>query len=87
MLRTLISHWHKDVIKYRGGSLENYAMTFAWNQVSRLIGFIIRTVVLLTWLAAEAIFIPLTIAVFIIFILWPLLILLLLSLGLALLFV
>lgn len=47
MLRTLVSHWHKDVVSYRQGTIGSIVLAFAWNMISRGIGFIIRTTVLL----------------------------------------
>jgi len=85
MLRTLLAHWHKDAIPYRGGTLSNLALTFIWNQVSRFIGFLIRSAVLLAWLIAEIIFMPLAATIFLVFLVWPLVVLTSLSVGLALL--
>ncbi len=85
MLRTLLAHWHKDAIPYRGGTLSNLALTFTWNQVSRFIGLLIRSAVLLVWLIAEIIFVLLAAATFLVFISWPLIVLVSLSIGLALL--
>lgn len=82
MLKTLAAPWHRDQLAYRAGTLSNYAMTFAWNVISRVIGFIIRGTVLLIWLSAMAIFIPLYLVIFIFFILWPLLVVISLASGL-----
>lgn len=87
MLRTLIAPWHKDVIQYRGGSLENYLLTFTWNIVSRLIGFLIRISVIISWLTFEIIFILAAVFIILIFFLWPWLILLTFAAGFALLFI
>lgn len=81
MLRTLLAHWHKDFVPYHGGTLTNLALTFLWNQISRLVGFIIRLGVLIIWLIAEIIFIPLAVAIFFLFLAWPLLILVGLAMG------
>lgn len=86
MLRTLLAHWHKDAIPYRGGTFSSLALTFTWNQVSRFIGLLIRSAVLLVWLIAEIIFVPLAGATFLVFLIWPLIVLASLSVGLALLF-
>ncbi len=75
MLRTLFAHWHKDIVPYRGGTFTNYAMTFAWNQISRGIGFFVRSAVLLTWVACEAAFLFLAVSAFLAFLTWPLLVL------------
>ena len=31
MLKTLISHWHKDAVSYQAGGIGNIALAFAWN--------------------------------------------------------
>lgn len=86
MLRTLIAPWHKDIIEHSGGSLEKYFLTFAWNIVSRLIGLLIRTSVIISWLAVEIIFVPLAVIIILVFFLWPWLVLLTFATGFALLF-
>lgn len=56
LLRTLVAHWHKDAVAYTGGTISAYAMAFAWNLISRGIGFFIRLLTLSLWLATEVIF-------------------------------
>lgn len=87
MLRTLLAPWHKDIMKYRGGSLESYFLIFTWNIVSRLIGFLIRISVIISWLAVEAVFIPLAVLIILLLFLWPGLVLLTFATGFTLLFI
>lgn len=53
MLRTLFAHWHRDAVPYRPGGLSQIFITFAWNQISRGIGFLIRLSVLIVWTICE----------------------------------
>ena len=85
MLKTLFSHWHRDVTAYRG-SLQDLAIIFAWNQISRLIGFLIRSSVLILWACVQVIYITLAVAFFVAFIIWPLLVLASLVAGFVLVF-
>lgn len=81
MLRTLFAAWHKDTIAWHGGTLSEYALTIGWNIISRLIGFLIRSGVLLGWATTTAIFLPLAAASFLIFIFWPIIAALLIIAG------
>lgn len=74
MIRTLVAHWHRDVVPYRGGTFSNYAMTFAWNQVSRGIGLIIRSAVLITWMLCEIALLFFATGAVVAFLAWPLLV-------------
>lgn len=71
MLRTLFAHWHKDAVPYRGGYISTYLITFAWNQISRAIGFFIRTIVLMIWAIAQAVYGAIAISLTILFLAWP----------------
>lgn len=84
MLKTLFSHWHKDIVPYRPGSISDLALAFSWNLISRAIGFLLRSVILSLWIATEIIFIPLAISLLIIFFLWPLLMITAIAAGIAL---
>jgi len=80
MLQTLFSHWHRDAVQYRGG-FGDIGLAFAWNAISRIIGLLVRTIVLLLWLITSiliAIAIPL---ICLFFIAWPVLTLVALFLG------
>lgn len=74
MLRTLVAHWHRDALAYRSGTLSGLLMIFAWNQISRAIGFIIRVAVLFTWALSALLLLVLSQTVVIIFIAWPFLV-------------
>lgn len=76
MVRTLFSPWRKDSLAYRGGGLMHLATIFAWNQISRIIGFIIRALVISLWIIAEILFIALSGFVSIFFVLSPFIIIL-----------
>ncbi|PIT98317.1 MAG: hypothetical protein COT71_01460 [Candidatus Andersenbacteria bacterium CG10_big_fil_rev_8_21_14_0_10_54_11] len=81
MFRTLLAHWHKDAVAYRPGTLGNYAMTFAWNMISRGIGFCIRVVILAVWLSVEMVYGTVASVILIFFILSPLLIIITAATG------
>lgn len=85
MIRTLFAHWRRDVIPYRG-TLTQIATIFAWNQISRVIGLVVRCCVLCAWLISEAIFLAAAIATLSIFILGPLFSLVIGVIGLVLVF-
>jgi|GEM_PF-3517794 hypothetical protein len=84
MLRTLIAHWHKDSMAWKGGTITGYITTQMWNVISRVIGFIVRATVILTWVATQIIFIPLSVVLFLLFVTWPLLVVVGVSTGFAL---
>lgn len=71
MLRTLVSHWHKDAVSYRQGSITGVAVAFAWNQISRGIGMIIRSSVLIGWIVMSIALLGMSVVVFGLFIAWP----------------
>lgn len=75
MLRTLLSHWHRDALVYSPGSLSELIKIFFMNQISRLIGFIIRSVLLAVWIGVELLYLPLAVAAVIMFPAWPVLLL------------
>lgn len=70
MLKTLGAHWHKDAVVYHG-SLADKAKILAWNLISRVIGFIARTIVLAAWLLVAAAAYLFLGVFLVIFILWP----------------
>lgn len=71
MLKTLFAHWHRDRVSLKAGSISGIALALAWNAISRGIGFIIRSGVLLLWLLTELLYLPLAVVSFILFLLWP----------------
>ncbi len=81
MLTTLIAPWHRDKLSWQGGTPTQFAMTIAWNLISRGIGLIIRTGVIIIWLILEAILIPISILTLLLFLLWPFLSLILFAVS------
>jgi len=73
MLRTLVSHWHKDVVQYRG-SISSRLLALAWNLISRGIGFLIRSVVLIVWVVTAIVLLIFSLLLFITFLAWPFLV-------------
>jgi hypothetical protein len=84
MLRTLLSHWHKDAMPFHGGTLGDLGMAVLWNLISRVIGFLVRGFVLLIWLAAEIAYLVVVVFLLPLFLLWPLVVLVGFAAGLAL---
>lgn len=85
MLRTLLAPWRRDVMPFHGGTLSQLGITIIWNVTSRLMGILIRTIVLLIWLAAEIAFSFLAAIIFCLAVTWPLLVIVGFASGLALL--
>lgn len=73
MLKSLFSYWHRDAASLKQGSIEGIFQAIAWNIISRLIGFIIRCVVLAIWLISASLFLAVSTAALMIFILWAVL--------------
>jgi hypothetical protein len=84
MLRTLFAHWRRDIAAYRASSLSGLAMIFAWNQISRVIGFLIRSIVIFLWLISEVLFLSVSLIGFILFLGAPLVLMTLAAVGLVL---
>lgn len=74
MLRTLFAHWHRDVVPYRAGTISGLLLAFAWNQISRAIGFIIRSIMLLMWLTSAVVLLAAGAGVLLALVSWPFLI-------------
>jgi hypothetical protein len=85
LLRTLFSHWHKDRVSLQQGSISGILQAVAWNLISRVIGFCVRVVVLAGWLITQIVFAAIATLAFLLFLAWPLLIVVALALGVALL--
>jgi hypothetical protein len=85
LLRTLFAHWRRDAVAYRG-SLGDFFTIWAWNLISRAIGFIIRSLVLSLYVVVQLFFILLLSMCWLLFLLAPLLVLVSLVTGLVLLF-
>lgn len=84
MLKTLVAHWHKDAMVFDGGTLTELFTVMLWNVVSRLIGFIIRSVVILTWVVIQTIMLALAVVFLAVFVLWPILAVIITATGLVL---
>lgn len=72
MLRTLFSHWHKDAVSYKQGTISGIALAFAWNMISRLVGFVVRMLALATYMVAAIALLAVLIIALGVFLLWPL---------------
>lgn len=83
MLRTLFSYWHKDKVSYRQGSFSGMVKAFAWNSISRGVGAVVRVTLLALWLITFVILTAGATALFLLFMVWPLLVLLGVAVGLA----
>ena len=71
LLRTLISHWHKDAVSYKQGTITGIAVAFAWNMISRVIGFVVRTITLAAYFFVAIVIVFLAIIALGVFLLWP----------------
>ncbi|MEX1111835.1 MAG: hypothetical protein WEC84_00070 [Candidatus Andersenbacteria bacterium] len=85
MIRTLFAHWHRDALSYTGGTITGYMTTFALNQISRTIGFIICTATLMAWVVAAILLVLLSMSAIALFFLWPFMPLVLATVGISLL--
>lgn len=75
MLRTLFAHWRQDRESYLTGSITGMLRVLALNTISRAIGFVIRLFMVVFWFFIE-IFVSILGVVFILlWLAWPLLIL------------
>ena len=71
MLKTLFSHWHKDRVSYRQGSIGGMVQALIWNVISRLMGMIVRLVVLSTWVVSQVVLAVLAVGSLLIFLIAP----------------
>jgi len=72
LLRTLLSPWKRDVVSYgRGFELKKFIETFLLNQVSRIIGAVVRTIVIVFALFLEMFALIFGFVGFIFWIGWP----------------
>lgn len=85
MLKTLFAHWHRDAVPYQGGRISDYLLAFAWNQISRAIGFIVRACVLSMYLVVQLCYAAFTAVMVGVWILAPCLALTSLAIGIVLL--
>lgn len=74
-LPRLFAPWHRDITGYgRGFDLERWLKTFSWNLISRLIGAIMRMVVMGVGIVVEIFIAFVTMFVFVFWLLIPFLI-------------
>lgn len=85
MAKTLLAHWHRDAVSTRRGTISAIAMAYAWNAISRGIGLIIRLAMIVTWALAAVMLAGVGCALLLVFVLWPLLVLVGFAAGLVLL--
>lgn len=85
MVQTLLAHWHRDRAAYRAGTISGIALAFAWNIISRAIGFLIRSTVLLAWFIIAGVAAMASGLTLIAFLLWPVMVLIGMAAGVALL--
>ena len=72
LLRTYLSSWKRDITSTEGLPLSEILRVFIFNLVSRLIGFIIKTIILFIYLVVLAVFFALAVSLIIIWLLLPL---------------
>lgn len=72
MLTTLFAHWHKDRVILRQGSLSGILRAAAMNAISRTIGFLVRSSILLVWAVSASIFLVVASGLFVAFVMAPL---------------
>lgn len=72
LLRTYLAPWKRDVTSIEGMALNEVMRVFVFNLVSRLIGFIIKTIILLIYLVVLAVFFALALFLIIIWLFLPL---------------
>ena len=78
----LFAPWHKDISGYgRGFDLKRFFHVFGWNLISRVIGAILRAVVMIFGLCIEAIILFCILVTFLLWIFMPLVIVALLLFG------
>lgn len=71
LMRTLVSHWHKDAVSYKQGTITGIALAFAWNSISRVVGFVVRTLTLLIYAFTAVATLCIAVITLGIFLLWP----------------
>ncbi len=71
MLRTLVAHWRRDSLTLRQGTITGIIQALALNTISRIVGFLVRSSVLVLWLVSEAFFLVVAVGTMIIFLIAP----------------
>ena len=72
LLRTYLSPWKRDLTSIEGLPLNEILRVFIFNLVSRLIGFIIKTVILFIYLIVSAVFLAVSLSLIITWLFLPL---------------
>lgn len=85
MVVTLFAHWHRDAVSARHGTISAIAMAYAWNAISRGIGFIIRVTMIVAWVICAIVLLIAGALLIIAFLAWPFVVLFGLAAGIALL--
>jgi hypothetical protein len=81
LLRTLLAHWRRDIVRYDRSSLGSLFVSWAWNQISRGIGFVVRSAVLAVWLCLQIPYVVLAVFLWFVFTTAPFLIAALIAAG------
>lgn len=84
LLLTYFSPWKRDVVSIEGAPLNEVLRVFIFNLVSRLIGFIIKTIILFIYLLVLVVFFALALSLIIIWLFLPLISILGIIIGLGL---
>lgn len=71
LTKTLFAHWRRDVVSYAQLSLDKVLMVFAWNSISRVIGFIIRLITLSVYVVSAGVAAGVSVVVITAFVVWP----------------
>ncbi len=85
MFKTLLAHWHRDRVSMRRGTISGLAIALAWNAISRVMGFIVRSATLIVWVAASLVVAGIGMVAVAVALLWPALVLVGIAVGSALL--
>lgn len=82
-LPRLLEPWHRDITAYgRGFDLKRFLRVLVWNLISRVIGAILRAVLILAGLLVELILFVTAVSVFIFWLVLPAVVIIFLTWGL-----
>jgi len=70
LIKTLFAPWKRDVISYEGLTIKQRFEVWSLNISSRVIGFLVKSMVLLVYIFAEAVTLAVSIAALLV---WPIL--------------
>lgn len=84
LLRTFFSPWKRDITSMEGLPLNQMLQVIVFNLISRIIGALIKTIILLIYLIALSVFFAISISLLLIWILLPLISILGLIIGIGL---